>query len=117
MENKKTKLTISGTAKKSINSFMQALMANAQVAFMKQDVYPDFESKDPLTKWLEKYAGEGDDDQVIRSVLGRLPEKELMVIQLYYVEELNIYEIAEILNICHAGNPFRRPPTSQNSNT
>ena len=45
---------------------------NAQVAFMKQDVYPDFESKDPLTKWLEKYAGEGDDDQVIRSVLGRL---------------------------------------------
>ena len=45
---------------------------NAQVGFMKQDVYPDFESKDPLTKWLEKYAGEGDDDQVIRSVLGRL---------------------------------------------
>ena len=28
-----------------------------------------------------------------------LPEKELMVIQLYYVEELNIYEIAEVLNV------------------
>ena len=37
--------------------------------------------------------------QTLRSVLGKLPEKELMVIQLYYVEELNIYEIAEILNV------------------
>ena len=37
--------------------------------------------------------------QTLRSVLGKLPEKELMVIQLYYVEELNIYEIAEILGV------------------
>jgi RNA polymerase sigma factor for flagellar operon FliA len=37
--------------------------------------------------------------QTLRSVLGKLPEKELMVIQLYYVEELNIYEIAEVLSV------------------
>ena len=37
--------------------------------------------------------------QTLRTVLGKLPEKELMVIQLYYVEELNIYEIAQVLNV------------------
>ncbi len=37
--------------------------------------------------------------KILRSVLGKLPEKELLVIQLYYVEELNIYEIAEILDV------------------
>ena len=37
--------------------------------------------------------------KTLRTVLGKLPEKELMVIQLYYVEELNIYEIAEVLNV------------------
>ena len=37
--------------------------------------------------------------RTLRSVLGRLPEKELLVIQLYYVEELNIYEIAEVLDV------------------
>ena len=28
-----------------------------------------------------------------------LPEREALVIQLYYVEELNVYEIAEVLEI------------------
>ena len=28
-----------------------------------------------------------------------LPEREALVIQLFYVEELNIYEIAEILEV------------------
>jgi RNA polymerase sigma factor for flagellar operon FliA len=37
--------------------------------------------------------------ETLRSVLGKLPKKELMVIQLYYVEELNIYEIAEVLEV------------------
>ena len=37
--------------------------------------------------------------QTLRTVLGKIKEKELMVIQLYYVEELNIYEIAEILSV------------------
>ena len=37
--------------------------------------------------------------KILRSVLSKLPERELMVIQLYYVEELNIYEIAEVLDV------------------
>jgi RNA polymerase sigma factor for flagellar operon FliA len=31
--------------------------------------------------------------------LKELPSKEAMVIQLYYVEELNVYEIAEVMEI------------------
>ena len=35
----------------------------------------------------------------IRDALNILNEKEAMVAQLYYVEELNVYEIAEVLEI------------------
>jgi RNA polymerase sigma factor for flagellar operon FliA len=31
--------------------------------------------------------------------LKELPSKEAMVIQLYYVEELNVYEIAQVMEI------------------
>jgi RNA polymerase sigma factor for flagellar operon FliA len=31
--------------------------------------------------------------------LNDLTQKEALVVQLYYVEELNVYEIAEILNV------------------
>ena len=36
---------------------------------------------------------------ILTSGLKDLPEKEAMVIQLYYVEELNVYEIAEVMEI------------------
>ena len=36
---------------------------------------------------------------VLKNALGLLPEKEALVIQLYYVEELNVYEIAEVLEV------------------
>ena len=36
---------------------------------------------------------------VLKEALTTLPEREAMVIQLYYVEELNVYEIAEILEV------------------
>jgi RNA polymerase sigma factor for flagellar operon FliA len=36
---------------------------------------------------------------VLKSALTTLPEREAMVIQLYYVEELNVYEIAEVLEV------------------
>lgn len=36
---------------------------------------------------------------LLRDALGDLPEREALVLQLYYVEELNIYEIAEILGV------------------
>lgn len=37
--------------------------------------------------------------QMLRRALGQLPEREAMVLQLYFVEELNVYEIAEILGV------------------
>ena len=36
---------------------------------------------------------------VLKDALTTLPEREALVIQLYYVEELNVYEIAEILEV------------------
>ena len=45
---------------------------NAQLGYMAQDVYPEFEKEATLTSWLQNYAQEGDDDQALRSVLGRL---------------------------------------------
>ena len=36
---------------------------------------------------------------ILTDALKELPPKEAMVIQLYYVEELNVYEIAEIMEI------------------
>jgi RNA polymerase sigma factor for flagellar operon FliA len=36
---------------------------------------------------------------ILSQALQNLPSKEAMVIQLYYVEELNVYEIAEVLEI------------------
>ncbi len=39
---------------------------------MAQDVYPDFESDLTLTDWIGRYTQEGDDDQAVRSILGRM---------------------------------------------
>ncbi len=36
---------------------------------------------------------------LLKTALRTLPEREAMVIQLYYVEELNVYEIAEVLEV------------------
>ncbi len=36
---------------------------------------------------------------VLKSALKTLPEREALIIQLYYVEELNVYEIAEVLEV------------------
>lgn len=36
---------------------------------------------------------------VLKKALHTLPEKEALVIQLYYVEELNVFEIAEVMEV------------------
>jgi RNA polymerase sigma factor for flagellar operon FliA len=36
---------------------------------------------------------------MLRRALERLPEREALVLQLYFVEELNVYEIADILGV------------------
>ncbi len=45
---------------------------NSHISFMRQDVYPDFENSENLTKWMQNFANDDDDDQTLRSVLGRL---------------------------------------------
>jgi ATPase subunit of ABC transporter with duplicated ATPase domains len=45
---------------------------NADVGYMAQDVYPDFESELNLTDWVGRYSQEGDDEQGLRSILGRM---------------------------------------------
>lgn len=37
--------------------------------------------------------------RMLQDALSELPEREALVLQLYYVEELNIYEIADILGV------------------
>ncbi|HMM51048.1 MAG TPA: ABC-F family ATPase [Burkholderiaceae bacterium] len=45
---------------------------NADIGYMAQDVHPDFDSDDTLADWIARYTKAGDDDQAVRSVLGRL---------------------------------------------
>src|SRR5690606_36375684 len=45
---------------------------NADVGYMAQDVHPDFESDRTLTEWLSYFTQPGDDEQTLRSILGRM---------------------------------------------
>ena len=36
---------------------------------------------------------------MLRKAISKLPEREAPVLQLYYVEELNVYEVAAILDV------------------
>lgn len=45
---------------------------NVDIGYMAQDVGHEFENSKDLTAWIEQFAQEGDDDQAIRGVLGRL---------------------------------------------
>jgi RNA polymerase sigma factor for flagellar operon FliA len=37
--------------------------------------------------------------RLLAGAIARLPEREALVLQLYYVEELNVYEIGEVLKV------------------
>jgi ATPase subunit of ABC transporter with duplicated ATPase domains len=45
---------------------------NANVGYMPQDSTEDFASDKNLTEWIDQWTREGDDDQAVRSILGRL---------------------------------------------
>ena len=47
----------------------------------------------------EEQLNESEMKDLLKDALRTLPEKEALVIQLYYVEELNVYEIAEVLEV------------------
>ena len=52
-----------------------------------------------MDKSVEEKIFNGQLKDILRTKLEDLNEQQLMVLQLYYVEELNVYEIAEILSI------------------
>lgn len=45
---------------------------NANLGYMAQDVSDEFQEDQTLVEWVERFAQEGDDDQAIRGILGRL---------------------------------------------
>ena len=45
---------------------------HANVGYMPQDPTEDFASEKNLTDWIDQWTKEGDDDQAVRSILGRL---------------------------------------------
>jgi ATPase subunit of ABC transporter with duplicated ATPase domains len=45
---------------------------HASVGYMPQDTSEEFPNEQTLTDWIQQYAQEGDDDQVLRGTLGRL---------------------------------------------
>ena len=47
----------------------------------------------------EEQLNETEMKELLKEALRTLPEKEALVVQLYYVEELNVYEIAEVLDV------------------
>ena len=61
------------------------------------DAYGDFLfSNDPS---VEDKILNGELKSILRANMGKLNKQQLLVLQLYYVEELNVYEIAEILSV------------------
>ena len=47
----------------------------------------------------EEEVNESELQELLKEALRHLPEREALVIQLYYVEELNVFEIAEVLEV------------------
>ena len=47
----------------------------------------------------EEDVNEAELQELLKEALRQLPEREALVIQLYYVEELNVFEIAEVLEV------------------
>ena len=76
----------------------QAFQANVHQSL--DSVYDEF------SIWFESPENTPEDNlndeelrQQLKEALRALPEREALVIQLYYVEELNVYEIAEVLEV------------------
>ena len=66
--------SIAGAAVRGLNpdSGENKWAENANIGYMPQDVYADFETDLTLTDWISQFKQEGDDDQAVRSILGRL---------------------------------------------
>jgi RNA polymerase sigma factor for flagellar operon FliA len=52
-----------------------------------------------VTQVLKKKILNGELKSILRANIDSLNKQQLLVLQLYYVEELNVYEIAEVLSV------------------
>ncbi len=74
-------------------SFEELGFGHGEERFQAEEVVAS-KSKDPLNKLLG-----GEKVEIVARALDRLPEKERLVISLYFYEELNLKEIGEILGV------------------
>lgn len=54
---------------------------------------------DQKTRSAEDHIQQTQMKKLLRRALGQLPEREALLLQLYYVQELNVYEIGEVLGV------------------
>lgn len=87
-----------GITDEEMMDWEQAFQANVHQSL--DSVYDDF------SIWFvspentpEENMSDGQLRETLKTALRTLPEREALVIQLYYVEELNVYEIAEVLEV------------------
>ena len=87
-----------GMSEAELHEWEQAFQANSHDSL--DSVYDQFSiwyasDEDSPEEQLNNKELQG----VLKDALRELPEKEALVIQLYYVEELNVFEIAEVLEV------------------
>ena len=87
-----------GLETKELNNWEQAFAANTHQSL--DSVYDEFSiwfaSNDQNP---EEELSDAELRETLVEALKTLPEREALLIQLYYVEELNVYEIAKVLDI------------------
>lgn len=74
-------------------SFEELGFGHGEERFLADEYLPSTK-KDPLSDILD-----GERVEIVARALDRLPEKERLVITLYYYEELNLKEIGEIISV------------------
>ena len=85
-------------SEEEMHKWQHAFQANVHQSL--DSVYDDF------SVWFESPENTPEDNineeelrKLLKDALPTLPEREALVIQLYYVEGLNVYEIAEVLEV------------------
>jgi RNA polymerase sigma factor for flagellar operon FliA len=74
-------------------SFEELGFGHGEDRFQADEVVPS-RMRDPLSRLLG-----GEKVEIVARALDRLPEKERLVISLYFYEELNLKEIGEIIGV------------------
>jgi RNA polymerase sigma factor for flagellar operon FliA len=87
-----------GMSEHELQEWEQAFQANAHDSL--GDVYDQYSiwyASDDDTP--EEKLNNQELKELLKSALHTLAEREMLVIQLYYIEELNVFEIAEVMNV------------------